>query len=155
MRYRKGIGIFLVNSNRKLWVGKRIDTNRNYWQMPQGGIDQSETDEEAMKREMYEEVGICSHYEIIGISQKLLSYDLPKEIKRYVWNGKYKGQLQRWFFCKFLGNDSMFNLQIDDKPEFCDWKWINPCECKNIVVPFKRSLYEEVLKEFENIDVQL
>ena len=99
MRYRKGIGIFLVNSNRKLWVGKRIDTNRNYWQMPQGGIDQSETEEEAMKREMYEEVGICSHYEIIGISQKLLSYDLPKEIKRYVWNGKYKGQLQRWFFC--------------------------------------------------------
>ena len=88
--------------------------------MPQGGIDQSETEEEAMKREMYEEVGICSHYEIIGISQKLLSYDLPKEIKRYVWNGKYKGQLQRWFFCKFLGNDSMFNLQIDDKPEFCD-----------------------------------
>ena len=118
MKYRKGIGIFLVNSEKKLWVGKRIDNKNNYWQMPQGGIDKYETEEQAMKREMFEEVGINDNYEILGISKKLLSYDLPNEIIKLVWNGKYIGQSQRWFFCKFIGKDSMFDLEKDDK--ICD-----------------------------------
>ena len=153
MKYRKGIGIFLVNSEKKLWVGKRIDNKNNYWQMPQGGIDEYETEEQAMKREMFEEVGINDNYEISGISKKLLSYDLPKEIIKVVWNGKYIGQSQRWFFCKFIGKDSMFDLEKDDNPEFCDWKWIEPTQCINEVVPFKRALYEEVLKEYKNLKI--
>ena len=121
--------------------------------MPQGGIDKYETEEQAMKREMFEEVGINNNYEILGISKKLLSYDLPKEIIKYVWNGKYIGQSQRWFFCKFIGKDSMFDLEKDDNPEFCKWKWIEPTQCINEVVPFKRALYEEVLKEYKNLKI--
>ena len=114
MKYRRGIGIFLINSEKKLWVGKRIDNKNNYWQMPQGGIDKYETEEQAMKREMFEEVGINDSFEILGMSKNLLSYDLPKEIIKFVWNGKYIGQSQRWFFCKFIGTDSMFDLEKDD-----------------------------------------
>ena len=117
MKYRKGIGIFLINSENKLWVGKRIDNKNNYWQMPQGGVDEYETEEQAMKREMFEEVGINNSFEILGMSKNLLFYDLPKEIIKFVWNGKYIGQSQRWFFCKFIGIDSMFDLEKDDNPE--------------------------------------
>ena len=121
--------------------------------MPQGGIDKYETEEQAMKRELFEEVGISDNYEILGISKKLLSYDLPKQIIKLVWNGKYVGQSQRWFFCKFIGKDFMFDLEKDDNPEFCKWKWIEPIQCINEVVPFKRALYEEVLKEFEKLKI--
>jgi len=98
-------------------------------------------------------VGINDNYEILGTSNKLLSYDLPKEIIKFVWNGKYIGQSQRWFFCKFIGIDSMFDLEKDDNPEFYKWKWVKPSECISEVVPFKRSLYGEVLQEYKKLEI--
>ena len=151
MKYRKGIGIFLINSKGQLWVGKRVDNKNNYWQMPQGGIDQDESEEDAMRREMYEEVGLENQYKIIAVSGKYFSYDLPRDIVNFVWNGMYKGQTQRWFCCKFLGNDSLIDLNKDEKPEFCNWKWIRPEDCVKEVVPFKKSLYKSVLNEFKNL----
>ena len=120
---------------------KRTDNHNNYWQMPQGGIDGNETEEQAMRREMFEEVGIKSHYKLTGVSKKLLSYDLPKEIIIFVWNGRYVGQKQRLFFCKFIGEDSMINLNTDQNPEFYKWKWVEPTKCVDMAVPFKKSLY--------------
>ena len=109
--YRKGVGIFLLNKSNKLWVGKRIDYKNNYWQMPQGGIDDSESEKQAMKRELGEEVGIKKNYEILMESKEWLSYDLPDYLKNLVWDGKYVGQVQKWFACKFHGNDNEIDLE--------------------------------------------
>ena len=97
--YRKGVGIFLLNKSNKLWVGKRIDYKNNYWQLPQGGIDDSESEKQAMKRELGEEVGIKKNYEILMESKEWLSYDLPDYLKNLVWDGKYVGQVLKWFAC--------------------------------------------------------
>ena len=104
--YRKGVGIFLLNANHQLWVGKRIDFKSNYWQMPQGGIDKDELPVDAMKRELMEEVGISNNYEIIRETSSWLKYKLPTNILRKVWNGKFIGQTQKWFACKFNGNNN-------------------------------------------------
>ena len=150
--YRKGVGIFLLNPDGRLWVGKRIDNKNDYWQMPQGGIDDNETEEEAMRRELNEEVGLETNYNIIGISSSYHKYDLPSDIVNFVWNGKYKGQIQRWFYCMFLGNDNQIDVRKYSKPEFSKWKWVDPDESIKLVVPFKRKLYMSVLEEFRQID---
>ena len=108
-QYRKGVGIFLLNSERKLWIGKRVDMKSGYWQMPQGGIDKKETPKEAMQRELMEEVGISKNYRILYESKKWLKYDFPKELINIVWNGRYIGQKQKWFVCKFFGDNSEIN----------------------------------------------
>ena len=146
--YRKGVGIFLLNKSNKLWVGKRIDYKNNYWQMPQGGIDDSESEKQAMKRELGEEVGIKKNYEILMESKEWLSYDLPDYLKNLVWDGKYVGQVQKWFACKFHGNDNEIDLETH-KPEFFKWKWIEPKEALELVVPFKKKLYKSLLEEFK------
>jgi putative (di)nucleoside polyphosphate hydrolase len=109
--YRMGVGIFLLNKDKKLWVGKRIDFKSNFWQMPQGGIDNNESPREAMIRELGEEVGLTKNFDILGETKNWLNYHLPKELKEKVWNGKYVGQKQKWFACNFFGHDKEINLE--------------------------------------------
>jgi len=146
--YRMGVGIFLLNKDKKLWVGKRIDFKSNFWQMPQGGIDNNESPREAMIRELGEEVGLTNNFDILGETKNWLNYHLPKELKEKVWNGKYIGQKQKWFACNFFGQDKEINLGAH-KPEFSEWKWIDPHEVTKFVVPFKRKLYVNVLEAFK------
>ena len=148
--FRKGIGVFLINTNNQLWVGKRIDFKNDYWQMPQGGIDDNENPRQAMIRELSEEVGIKKNYEILMEREGWLSYSLPSSLKKIVWDGRYVGQIQKWFACKFFGKDQEFDLETH-KPEFEEWKWIRPQDAVKLVVPFKKKLYEDVLKGFENL----
>ena len=148
--FRKGIGVFLINENNQLWVGKRIDFKNDYWQMPQGGIDKNESPQEAMIRELSEEVGITKNYEILKETKDWLSYNLPQSLKKVVWSGKYIGQTQKWYACRFFGKDEEFDLKTH-KPEFKDWKWIKPVEAINFVVPFKKELYKKILKNFNEL----
>ncbi|MFL2661000.1 MAG: RNA pyrophosphohydrolase [Alphaproteobacteria bacterium] len=149
--YRKGVGVFLINENKKLWVGKRLDHKNQYWQMPQGGIDKGESPENAMKRELLEETGLSADYKIIRKANGWLKYDLPKKMIEQVWQGKFLGQIQMWYACLFFGEDKQVNLNFTDKPEFCNWKWIDPSESINLAVPFKKNLYKSILEEFEDI----
>ena len=148
--FRKGIGVFLINTNNQLWVGKRIDFKNDYWQMPQGGIDNNESPRQAMIRELSEECGIKKNYEILMELEGWLSYSLPSSLKKIVWGGRYVGQTQKWFACRFVGKDKEFDLETH-KPEFEEWKWIRPEDAVKFVVPFKKKLYKDVLKGFENL----
>ena len=148
--FRKGIGVFLINTNNQLWVGKRIDFKNDYWQMPQGGIDNNESPRQAMIRELSEECGIKKNYEILMELEEWLSYLLPSSLKKIVWGGRYVGQTQKWFACRFLGKDREFDLETH-KPEFEEWKWIRPEDAVKFVVPFKKKLYKDVLRGFENL----
>ena len=148
--FRKGIGVFLINENNQLWVGKRIDFKNDYWQMPQGGIDNNESPRQAMIRELSEECGIKKNYEILMELEGWLSYSLPSSLKKIVWGGRYIGQTQKWFACRFVGKDKEFDLQTH-KPEFQEWKWIRPEDATRFVVPFKKKLYKDVLKSFEDL----
>lgn len=146
-KYRKGVGIFMLNKEKKLWVGQRIDNHNEFWQMPQGGIDKSETPIQAMRRELMEESGINGNFEILKETRNWLKYDLPKELVGMVWNGMYIGQRQKWFACKFYGDDKEISLDLSI-PEFRRWKWIDPDDSINLVVPFKKKLYKKILEEF-------
>jgi putative (di)nucleoside polyphosphate hydrolase len=148
--FRKGIGVFLINEKNQLWVGKRIDFKNDYWQMPQGGIDNNESPRQAMIRELSEECGIKKNYEILMELEGWLSYSLPSSLKKIVWGGRYVGQTQKWFACRFVGKDKEFDLQTH-KPEFQEWKWIRPEDATRFVVPFKKKLYKDVLKSFEDL----
>ena len=150
-KYRKGVGIFLINQKNQLWVGKRFDYKNEYWQMPQGGIDGLESPEKAMKRELMEETGLRKSYKIISKTSEWLEYKLPQELVNDVWNGKYIGQKQIWFACRFFGDDDQVDIKSFRNPEFCEWRWINPVDCLDLVVPFKRALYKKVLKNFKNL----
>lgn len=148
--YRLGVGIFLLNKNKKLWVGKRIDNaTGNYWQMPQGGIDNYESFKDAMMRELKEEIG-TNKIKILREKKELLNYDLPIQIRKKIWQGKYKGQSQKWFACLFEGKDKEININYF-KPEFSEWKWINPNDALNFVIPFKKKLYIQILEEFKKL----
>lgn len=146
--YRNGVGIFLLNDKKKLWVGRRLDSNI-FWQMPQGGIDNDESEEEAMKRELEEEIG-TKNVKIIKKSKKLLNYDIPSDMIKKVWNGKFKGQAQRWFACKFRGSDSEINVATK-VAEFVEWRWIDPELVVDAVIPFKKKMYRSILKEFSDL----
>ncbi|MBN8828324.1 MAG: RNA pyrophosphohydrolase [Sphingobacteriia bacterium] len=139
----------ITNKEGKVFVGKRIDTKTDSWQMPQGGIDESETPEEAAYRELYEETGIKTA-KIIAKSKIWFYYDLPDYLMTRLWDGKYRGQKQLWFLIKFEGSDDEIDLQ-KEVPEFSDWKWVNVDELPEIIVPFKRKLYLEIIEEFKNI----
>ena len=139
-KYRKGVGIFLINKRNQLWVGKRCDYKNEYWQMPQGGIDDLESPEKAMKRELMEETGLNENYEIIDKTSEWLKYNLPKDLVEVVWGGKYIGQKQLWYACRFLGHDNQIDINKFENPEFCRWRWIKPLDCLKFVVPFKRVL---------------
>lgn len=146
--YRSGIGIMLINSEKKIFVGKRIDNNSDAWQMPQGGLDPGEDEDVAMFRELWEETGIVSSaVKVLKKSSQYFYYNLPYKLQKKFWGGKYLGQKQRWYLAEFIGEESMINLR-GETPEFSDWKWIEKDHLLASIVGFKRGLYRDVLKEF-------
>ncbi|OFW80524.1 MAG: hypothetical protein A2887_04930 [Alphaproteobacteria bacterium RIFCSPLOWO2_01_FULL_40_26] len=146
--YRSGVGIMLINSEKKIFVGKRIDNHSDAWQMPQGGIDAGEDEDLAMFRELREETGICdSNIKILKKSDGYFYYNLPYRLQKKFWGGKYLGQKQRWYLARFISDDSAINVATAD-PEFSDWKWIEKDKITNVIVGFKRELYFDIIKEF-------
>lgn len=143
--YRLGVGIILVNGAGRIFVAKRIDMPSDAWQMPQGGMDPGETPLEAAKREMFEEVG-TDKAEFVAESAGWYRYDLPPELVGVIWGGRYRGQEQKWFVARFAGTDSDINIATAN-PEFLDWKWVAPAQVPELIVPFKKRLYTEVLGE--------
>jgi putative (di)nucleoside polyphosphate hydrolase len=146
--YRRGVGMMLLNAHNQVWVGRRIDNTDEAWQMPQGGIDKGEDPWATALRELEEETGIAPYLvERIADCPERLKYDLPKELRGKLWKGKYKGQLQDWYLCRFLGRESDINIATKH-PEFNDWKWVEPADLPDLIVPFKRDLYRRLLHEF-------
>jgi len=146
--YRSGVGILLVNQNKKIFVGKRIDNQSDSWQMPQGGIDVGEDEDVAMFRELQEETGISSQFvNIIKKSDNYFYYDLPYKLQKKFWGGKYLGQRQRWYLLEFLGDDLNINITTQE-PEFSEWKWVEKVDLINLIVSFKRELYQQIISEF-------
>ena len=142
---RTGVGIILLNNENKIFVGKRKDNPVNKWQMPQGGIDNGEDFLTAMRRELYEETSI-KNIKIIKEINQLYEYELPKNLIGIIWRGKFRGQRQKWFIARFLGQDDEINLKTKHQ-EFIDWKWIDPQKLPEVIVEFKKSLYLNLLKE--------
>ena len=148
---RIGVGIILLNHKNQVFVGKRIDNPKNFWQMPQGGVDQNENFLQAAKRELEEETGVKS-VKVIKELDEWLEYTLPKNLLGKIWKGKYRGQKQKWFIMKFLGKDDEINVNTK-KPEFFDWKWITPSDLTSVVVNFKLNIYKELKKELDVLNI--
>ena len=149
--YRPNVGIMLINDDGHIFVGQRLDNNQNAWQMPQGGIDGDEDPQSAAYRELLEETGIeQENVKFLATSSKWLLYDLPEDLIPKLWDGKYRGQKQKWFLFKFLGTNRDINISTEH-PEFSSWKWIPKENLLEEIVPFKKSVYESVLREFERI----
>ena len=149
--YRSNVGIMMVNEKGYVFVGQRLDNNQDAWQMPQGGIDPGEDPETAAYRELLEETGVKKQdVRFVASSARWQSYDLPEDLIPILWNGKFRGQKQKWFLFKFLGEDRDINIATEH-PEFSKWKWISKENLLKEIVPFKKSVYENVLKEFKNI----
>lgn len=146
--YRPCVGVMLVNTDGKVFVGQRIDNSTEAWQMPQGGIDPDEEARAAALRELREETGVGrEHVEIIAKSRDEHFYDLPPELVGKLWGGKYRGQRQIWFLARFVGKDEDVDIATDH-PEFRAWKWADPESLPEMIVPFKRKLYRDILQEF-------
>jgi len=149
--YRSNVGIMLINDDGHVFVGQRLDNNQNAWQMPQGGIDGDEDPQSAAYRELLEETGIeQENVKFLATSSKWLFYDLPEDLIPKLWDGKYRGQKQKWFLFKFLGTNRDINISTEH-PEFSNWKWMPKENLLEEIVPFKKSVYESVLREFERI----
>jgi putative (di)nucleoside polyphosphate hydrolase len=146
-RYRRAVGIMLLSRAGEVFVARRIDMpTMPAWQMPQGGIDPGETPLQAALRELKEEIG-TDKAEILGESRAWLKYDLPDDLARGVWGGRYRGQEQKWFAMRFTGNDADIDLATEH-PEFDAWRWLPPHRLPEVIVPFKRQLYLDILTEF-------
>ena len=146
---RNGVGIVLLNNKNKVFVAKRIDNPKNYWQMPQGGIDDGEDNLKAALRELKEETSINS-VELIKEIEGYLTYNLPNNLLGIIWKGKFKGQKQKWYVFKFNGNDKEINLKTK-KPEFLEWKWIELENITDTVVDFKLEIYKKIKEEVKKI----
>ena len=146
---RSGVGIVVMNKENKVFVAKRIDNQKNFWQMPQGGVDKDEDYLTAAYRELEEETSI-KNIDIIKELDELISYELPKNLLGVIWKGKYRGQEQKWFVVRFLGQDSEINIKTKN-PEFCEWKWIDLENITDLVVDFKLHVYEDVKKKVKEI----
>lgn len=151
--YRPCVGIMLVNADGKVFVGRRIDTKEgDWWQMPQGGVDLGEDLELALWRELHEETGVTSaHATLIKRMADDIAYDLPDDLMGKLWGGKYRGQMQSWFMLRFIGSDADINLEAHDPAEFCDWKWVDPEDLPNLIIPFKKRVYRTVLEAFREL----
>ena len=145
---RTGVGIILLNNENKIFVGKRKDNPGNKWQMPQGGVDNNEDFLTAMRRELHEETSI-KNIKIIKEINQLYEYELPKNLVGIIWKGRFRGQKQKWFIAKFLGQDSEINLETKN-PEFIEWKWIEPQKLPDVIVDFKKNLYTKLLIEINS-----
>jgi len=146
---RSGVGIIVLNKDNKIFVAKRIDNQKNFWQMPQGGVDVGEDYLTAAYRELEEETSI-KEVELIKEIDGLTTYELPKNLLGIIWKGKYRGQEQKWFLMRFLGKDSDINIKTKN-PEFCEWKWIKIDNLADQVVDFKLHVYESIKKNVKEI----
>ena len=146
---RDGVGIVVLNSKNKVFVAKRIDNPKNFWQMPQGGKDESENYYEAAIRELHEETSI-KNVTLIKEIDNFITYLLPNHLLGIIWRGKFKGQKQKWFIMGFYGKDSEININTK-KAEFLDWKWVDINEITKLVVDFKLHVYKKLTKEVERI----
>ena len=146
--YRPCAGVMLLNRDGRVFVGQRLDSTLEAWQMPQGGIDPGEDALEAAFRELWEETGVArDHVELIAEAPEELQYDLPEDLIGKVWKGKWRGQRQRWFLLRFLGEDGDIDIATAH-PEFRAWRWAEPAELPELIVPFKQALYERLLELF-------
>ena len=146
---RKGVGIVLLNNENNVFVAKRIDNPKNFWQMPQGGIDEGENYYEAAIRELKEETSVVSVKFIQEIDKKL-TYILPDHLIGIIWRGRYKGQIQKWFVMRFVGKETEININTK-KPEFLDWKWVDLDDLPKIAVKFKLDVYKSLKQEVSKI----
>ena len=146
---RLGVGIIILNKNNQVFVGKRKDNPGDKWQMPQGGVEDGEDFVTAMRRELYEETNI-KNIKILKEIKQMYEYELPKNLIGIIWKGKFRGQRQKWFIVKFIGNENEINLNTK-QPEFIEWKWINIEMLPNVIVEFKKNLYLSLLKEIKLI----
>jgi putative (di)nucleoside polyphosphate hydrolase len=146
---RKGVGVVLLNNENKVFVAKRIDNPKNFWQMPQGGVDGGENYYEAALRELKEETSVAS-VELIQEIDKKLTYILPNHLIGIIWRGRFKGQTQKWFVMRFIGNESEININTKN-PEFLDWKWIDLEDLTKIAVNFKLDVYKNLKQEVSKI----
>ena len=148
-KYRRCVGMMILNASNEILVGRRLDHPSGYWQMPQGGIDQNENPQEAVWREMMEEIG-TNKADIFKISTQWINYDIPQEtLDKLPWGKKWIGQTQKWFIFKFTGQKTDINVHTKN-PEFSEWKWISHKELSENAVPFKRKVYKTILNEFAN-----
>ena len=147
--YRNCVGLVVINKDGHVFIGKRIDSSLNAWQMPQGGIEASENPKEAGLREMEEEIG-TRNVQLVGEMGAWLNYDIPQKLSQRLWNGKYRGQTQKWLAFRFLGSNDEINIKTEN-PEFIEWKWEDHKKLPELAVPFKRNIYEKVINEFEKL----
>ena len=147
--YRVGVGIIVLNKENKIFVAKRIDTPKGFWQMPQGGVDEGEDFLSAAYRELEEETSI-KNVELITEIDETTTYELPNHLLGKIWKGKFKGQKQKWFLMRYLGSDNEININTS-KPEFFEWKWIELNSITDIVVSFKLNVYKILQKKLEKI----
>ena len=146
---RNGVGIVVLNNQNKIFVAKRIDNPKNFWQMPQGGVDEGEDYYEAALRELKEETSIVS-VELVQEISKKLTYILPNHLVGIIWKGRFKGQKQKWFVMRFFGSEAEININTKH-PEFLDWKWINIDDLPKIAVKFKLNVYKNIRQELKKI----
>ena len=151
-RFRPCAGLMIVNSDSRVFVGKRIDTKEgDWWQMPQGGVDEGEDWHAGAMRELHEETGITPDLvEVVATTREELYYELPPELHGKLWSGKYIGQRQRWYLLRFSGQDEDLDLAAHDPAEFSEFRWVDPETLPDLIIPFKRPVYEAVLKEFRD-----
>ena len=146
---RNGVGIIVLNKENKVFVARRIDNPKNFWQMPQGGVDKDEDLLSAAYRELEEETSI-NKVELIKEIEGTITYELPKHLLGIIWKGKYKGQKQKWFLMRYLGKDEDINIKTS-KPEFLEWKWIDLEMITTVVVDFKLHVYKELKEKIKKI----
>ncbi len=151
--YRAGVGAMLIDRGGRVFVAQRIDSPSDAWQMPQGGIDDGESPRQAVLRELREETGTAKA-EIIAETRDWVRYDFPAELVAKLWGGRFRGQEQKWFALSFLGTDADIDIATEE-PEFRAWRWVDPAELPDLIVPFKRRMYEDLVAEFGHLTAGL
>lgn len=149
--YRPCVGVMLANKQGQVFVGQRIDSDAPAWQMPQGGVDKGEDPQAAALRELWEETGVPGHLVTVEAeTREWIPYDLPHDIVPRIWKGRYRGQEQKWFLLRFHGEDKDVNITTEH-PEFSEWRWLEPEQLVEHIVPFKREVYRQVLEDFKGL----
>ncbi len=144
---RTGVGVVVLNNENKVFVAKRKDNPVDKWQMPQGGVDNGEDYISAMRRELLEETSIKS-IKVLREIERFFEYELPEKLVGIIWKGKFRGQKQKWFIVKFIGEEKEINLNTEN-PEFIDWKWVLPDDLPKVIVDFKKNMYLDLLKDIK------